>query len=113
MTVALDFTPADVRVTVTQGDVLREVTLTLTLEDGSPWVLSSVEDAVVRERRTRTAPLVLSIPATVASNVVTLGPVTIPATPGVFWWDVQVADSDGALTIAGGSFRILEDVSHV
>lgn len=113
MSVALDFAPADVRVTVTQGDVWRETTLTLTLEDGSAWNLASVEDAQVRERQSRSSDLILTVPATVSGNVVTLGPVTIPATPGVFWWDVQVADADGALTIAGGPFRILEDVTHV
>lgn len=112
MTVALDFTPADVRVVVTQGDVLREITLTLTLEDGSPWNLSAVQDALVREGQSRSSTLVLTIPASVSGNVVTLGPVSIPATPGVHWWDCEVEDSDGALTIVGGSFRILEDVSH-
>lgn len=113
MSVALDFTPAEVRVTVTQGDVLREITLTCTLEDGSPWNLSSVKNAAVRRRRSRASASVLSIPASVAANVVTLGPVTIPADPGVWWWDCEVSDADGALTIVAGSFRILEDISDV
>lgn len=113
MSVALDFTPADVRVTVTQGDVLREITLTCTLEDGSPWNLSGVRDAQVRRRRARSSEVVLTVPATVAGNVVTLGPVAIPADPGVWWWDCEVADTDGALTIVAGSFRILEDITDV
>lgn len=112
MTVALDFTPADVRVTVTQGDVLREITLTCTLEDGSPWNLSDVKDAQVRRRHARSSEVVLSVPAAVAGNVVTLGPVAIPADPGAWWWDCEVSDADGALTVIAGPFRILEDISN-
>lgn len=94
-----------------QGDSTRAEVFTLT-KDGSPWEPSSAI-AHVRATRSRAATLIVDLTTSVSTNEVTVGDgVSLDAVdPGTYYWDLQVTDSDGPLTIVGGTFTVLADVS--
>lgn len=95
----------------TQGDTTRPEVFALT-KDGSPWEVDSAI-AQVRESRSRTSTLVVTLGASVSTNEVTVGDgVSLDAVdPGTYWWDLQVTDSDGPFTVVGGTFTVRADVS--
>ena len=82
------------------------------VKDGSAWEPSSAL-AQVRESRSRTATLVKDLEAALDGSTLTFGDgVSLDdVDPGTYWWDVQVTDADGTLTIMGGTFTVLADVS--
>jgi len=106
-----NLTPADFPWTCTRGDHTVAVEFTLA-RDGSPWAVDSAL-AQVRESRSRTSTLVLTLTTSVAGAVVSVGDSDSLASvsPGVYYWDLQVTDNSDILTIAGGTFEVLEDVS--
>jgi hypothetical protein len=108
----VDLTPANVPWTCTRGDHTVAVEFTLA-RDGSPWQVDSAL-AQVRASRNRSSTLILALTATVAGAVVTVGDGDSLAavSAGVYYWDLQVTDDSDILTIASGTFQVLDDVSH-
>lgn len=106
-----DMTPAEVPWTCTRGDTTTEIEFTLE-RNGSPWNVDSAL-AQVRERRSRTSTLVLELTASVNGAVVSVGDGDDLAgvDPGVYWWDLEVVDGTDRLTICGGTFQVLDDVT--
>lgn len=107
----VNLTPAEVPWTCTQGDHTVATAFTLA-RDGSPWTVDSAL-AQVRASRSRTATLVLTLTTSVAGAVVTVGDGDSLAAidPGVYYWDLQVTDDSDILTLCGGTFQVLADVS--
>lgn len=106
-----NLTPADFPWICTRGDHTVAVEFTLA-RDGSPWTVDSAL-AQVRASKSRTSTLVLDLDASVAGAVVTVGDgVELDCDPEVYYWDLQVTDGTDVLTIAGGTFQVLDDVSH-
>lgn len=107
-----DLSPADVPWTVSRGDTTLKLDFTLA-RDGSPWTVDEAL-AQVRARRSRTSTLILELTTSVAGAVVSVGDGDDLSTvaPGVYHWDLQVTDGAEVLTVAGGSFQVLDDVSE-
>ena len=107
-----NLTPAEFPWTVTRGDHTVAVEFALA-RDGSAWSVDTVL-AQVRESRSRTSDLVLDLDASVSGSTVTVGDGVSLASvaPGLFYWDLQVTDGGEILTVVGGTFRVLDDVSH-
>ena len=106
-----DQRPADWPITATTGDTLMATDFTLS-RDGSAW---EVDEAIaqVRAARSRTSDEVIELTATVAGAVVTVGPDSLEGIdPGVFYWDLQVVEGTDVLTVVGGTFQVLSDVSN-
>lgn len=95
----------------TQGDTVWEETIAL-VKDGSAWEPDTAL-AQVRESKSRTATLVKDLSASLDGSDLSFGDgVSLDdVDPGTYWWDVQVTDTDGTLTIMGGTFTVLADVS--
>lgn len=106
-----DLSPANYPMIRSQGDTVWEESVAL-VKDGSAWEPDSAL-AQVRESRSRTATLVVDLGASLSTSTLTFGDgVSLDAVdPGVYYWDVQVTDSIGTLTIMGGTFTVLADVS--
>ena len=104
--------PADFPWECTRGDHTVAVGFTLA-RDGVPWGVDSAL-AQVRESRSRESALVLTLSTSVAGAVVTVGDGDSLAAvdPGVYYWDLQVTDDGDVLTIVGGTFQVLDDVSN-
>lgn len=103
-----DMSPVAWDFTRTRGDMMVPTRFDEITFDGSPLVITSVL-AQVRRRRDRDSELVLDLDAQHAAGVVTVGDgVSVDVPPGTYWWDLQVND----LTMVGGTFRVLGDVSH-
>lgn len=109
-------------ITATQGDLLLvegfdvyRVLGTGPSKVRTPAVITSAV-ATCRRMRQRTAALVLDMDAQFSGNSVRWGGVRVPATPGAWWWDLQVIGTFGSdpfdLTLVSGKFTILRDVSH-
>lgn len=119
MTAAIDLAPADVSIRCTQGDRLEVFTVGIVRERGGVETAATVTSAVaqVRRSRDRSADLVVDLAPSWSGSSVTFGGVSVPTTPGVWWWDMQVTGSFGAdpfdLTVLAGSVSIGRDVSHV
>jgi hypothetical protein len=106
-----DQRPADWPITATTGDTLIATDFTLE-RDGTPW---EVDEAVaqVRVARSRTSDEVIELTASVSGAVVSVGPDSLEGIdPGVYYWDAQVIDGTDVLTVVGGTFQVLADVSH-
>jgi hypothetical protein len=106
-----NLTPADFPWTCTRGDHTVAVGFTLA-RDGSPWAVDSAI-AQVRAERLRTSTKLLDLTTSIAGAVVTVGDGDSLASvaSGVYYWDLQVTDNGDILTICGGTFEVLEDVS--
>ena len=66
--------------------------------------------AQVKASKSNTAAVVLDLDATVSGNNIVVGEdVDLDVDPGVYYWDLEVDD----LTVIGGTFQILDDVSEV
>jgi hypothetical protein len=104
--------PADFPWTCTQGDHTVAIDFTLA-RDGSPWEVDSAL-AQVREDKSRSSTLVLTLTTSIAGAVVTVGDGDSLASvsPGIYHWDLQVTDNSDVLTICGGTFEVLNDVSN-
>lgn len=101
-----DLTPGTWNFTRTRGDVMAPTSFDVVV-DGSPSTADPV--AQVRVSRSHTSELVLDLDATVDGSSIVVGEgVVLDVDAGVFWWDLQV---DG-LTVVGGVFRVLSDVSE-
>lgn len=105
-----DLSPGRWDITRTQGDTNVQTSFTL-VKDGAPWAPDEVS-AQVRVRRDRGSQLVLDLEPDVAVNVVTLGGVPLEVPSGVYWWDLEVVDDDGVLTVLAGRFQVVPDVTH-
>lgn len=107
-----NLTPADFPWICTRGDHTVAVDFTLA-RDGSPWTVDSAL-AQVRASKSRSSTLVLTLTTSIAGAVVTVGDGDSLAsvTPDVYYWDLQVTDNGDVLTIAGGTFQVLDDVSN-
>ena len=106
-----DQRPADWPITATTGDTLLATDFTLS-RDGSAW---EVDEAVaqVRVARSRASDEVLELTASVSGAVVSVGPDSLEGIdPAVYYWDLQVVDGTDVLTIVGGTFQVLADVTH-
>jgi hypothetical protein len=106
-----DMTPAEVPWTCTRGDTTTEIEFTLE-RNGVAWNVDSAV-AQVRQRRNRTSTLVLALTTSVAGAVVSVGDGDSLAAvdPGVYYWDLEVVDGTDRLTICGGTFQVLDDVT--
>lgn len=106
-----NLTPADFPWTCSRGDHTVAVGFTLA-RDESPWAVDSAL-AQVRESKSHTSTLVLTLTTSIAGAVVTVGDGDSLASvdPGVYYWDLQVTDDSDVLTVCGGTFQVLEDVS--
>lgn len=104
--------PANFPWTCTRGDHTVAVDFTLA-RDGSPWAVDAAL-AQVREGKSRSSTLVLTLTTSIAGAVVTVGDGDSLAavSPGLYYWDLQVTDNSDVLTLCGGTFEVLEDVSH-
>jgi hypothetical protein len=102
-----DLTPGRWNFTRTRGDIMRATSFAVVI-DGSPAVTDPI--AQVRVARSRTSQLVLDLEATVdGANIVVGEDIALDVDPGVYWWDLAVDD----LTVVGGTFQVLDDVSEV
>lgn len=101
-----DLTPGRWNFTRTRGDVMRPTAFAVVIDD----VPATTEPlAQVRVSRSRTSELVLDLDATVdGANIVVGDEVLLDVDPGLYWWDLQVDD----LTVVGGTFQVLDDVSE-
>lgn len=106
-----DLSPADYPMIRSQGDTVWEESVAL-VKDGVAWEPTSAL-AQVREERSRASTLVVDLSASLDGSTLTFGDgVSLDdVDPGTYWWDVQVTDADGTLTIMGGTFTVLADVS--
>ncbi len=111
--------PVSWPVVCTQGDTLPVETRSVARVVAGVSTAATLTSAVaqVRQRRDRASTLVVDLNAQVSGDEVSWGGVTVPLTPGAWWWDLQVAGTFGAsafdLTVLAGSFTIGRDVSDV
>jgi hypothetical protein len=101
-----DLTPGRWNFTRTRGDRMRGTSFAVVI-DGSPTVADPI--AQVRVARSRTSELKLDLEATVdGANIVVGDDIDLDVPAGVYWWDLQV----DSLTVVGGTFQVLDDVSE-
>lgn len=108
--VGSDWSPAFYPISRTAGDTMRGEPFELD-KDGKPWVVDS-GIAQVRTHPDSSAPLVMELSVSVNGDTVLVGDGDVlPATPGTYYWDLQVTDADGPLTIMWGTFELTTEVS--
>lgn len=101
----------------TRGDAMTPERFAITI-DGAPMVVAGSR-AQIRDRGTRDATLVATLTTSQTGNQVTVGAGdTLDYPSRVYWWDLEVWDdasytSAAPLTIVGGKFQLLEDVTNV
>lgn len=114
---ATKMSPSDWPITVSAGDGLVPTEFSVT-ERNERDIQVQQASAQVRRERSRDASEVMELTVDVTDNVVTIGAwEEIPYDPGDWWWDLQVSGTlddapFGPLTIVGGVFSILTDVTH-
>lgn len=110
-----DLTPPAWNMTRTANDSMVPVTFGDIVIDGAPAVITDAV-AQVRVAKSSTSTLVLDLEATHTADSVTVGDnVTLDdIAAGVYHWDCQVVTDDYpyGVTIVGGTFRVLNDVSE-
>lgn len=111
--------PVSWPVVCTQGDLLPVETRSVARVVAGVSTAATLTAAVAqaRQRRDRDSTLVVDLNATVSGDEVSWGGVTVPLTPGSWWWDLQITGTFGATafdqTVLAGSFVIARDVSNV
>lgn len=113
-----DWTPARCPVRVTAGD-----TITITDPFGVYNEVDGEEEAAVlgtviasckKKRRSNAEAVIEDLGVSVAGHVISFDPITIPNTPGEYWWDLEVEiDGIGPVTLISDHFTILGQVSAV
>lgn len=115
----IDLSPAPLAIKVTQGDRLERFTVDVVRDVDGVETAAVVTGVVaqVRRARDRSSELVVDLAPSFSGSTVTFGGVVVPASPGVWWWDMQVTGSFGGdpfdLTLLAGSVSIGKDVAHV
>lgn len=103
-----DLGPAQWNFTRTRGDTMLGTTFDVII-DGDPMDITEAV-AQVRVARNHESELVLDLDATETGSEVLVGDgVELDVEPGRYYWDLQV----NGLTVVGGAFNVLPDVSEV
>lgn len=113
-----DLSPGVWPIVRSRGDGFTPTAFSVEVDDIPVAVTGAL--AQVRRRRDRTSTLIFTPTIDLSGNVVTVGDYETlePIAAGSYWWDLQVWDgtrwtADRPLTLVGGSFRLVEDVTHV
>lgn len=115
-TIESDLSPGSWDCIRTAGDTDPGETFALTVNGDEFEIDEAI--AQVRTSRSRTADVVLDRTCGVSGNEVTVGAGDeIPDEQGAHWWDLQVSGTVGGgpfgpITVVGGVFRVLADVSN-
>lgn len=113
-----DLSPGVWPIVRSRGDGFTPTAFSVEVDDIPVVVTGAL--AQVRRRRDRTSTLIFTPTIDLSGNVVTVGDYETlePIAAGSYWWDLQVWDgvrwaADRPLTLVGGPFRLVEDVTHV
>jgi len=106
-----DLSPAFYPIIRTNNDTMVPEDFTLA-KAGVPWNVDSAI-AQVRSGPSSGDPLLLDMNVSIVADVVTVGDGDLlDFGPGTFFWDLEVTDVDGSLTVLWGTFILRPDISE-